>query len=474
MRWVIARVLPVPAPASTRTGPRSASATWRCSGSRASSRSGVGHVGEQLLDDDGWQRGRTVSSQPRRRRRQSSDEPARSRCTRTPWCGYCHRLKGQLDREGISLRRRRHRAAPRGRARSSSGPTTATRPSRRWSTPTAPRRPTRRWRRSRKLAAGRAGRDHHDPGSGPPYQCSTSERQIEMPPGSTMVPASASARICARVNHRASWISRPSTAIAPWSRRPDDPQHQAGRQRPGLVAEVARPRPPPRRSPRRPHGVRRPRASRRAREARERGVAPGRPGVLAAEQQGLVVGPRLAAGDRHDHGRVGARELAAVAVDALELVPGHPGLELASAARAAPGREQPLGQADGVEDERRLLDRRHPGQVREQPTQPDPVVAVRLTAGSRTSANQTRPVPFAEQHAQAVSRCLGGRHPRDGLVDGPHPGAGHDEHAGAGVGPRGVEPGLVGAALPHPVVGICGQLDVRVPHASQASPLRGS
>ena len=20
----------------------------------------------------------------------------------TPWCGYCHRLKGQLDREGIS------------------------------------------------------------------------------------------------------------------------------------------------------------------------------------------------------------------------------------------------------------------------------------------------------------------------------------------------------------------------------------
>ncbi len=21
----------------------------------------------------------------------------------TPWCGYCHRLKGQLDREGISF-----------------------------------------------------------------------------------------------------------------------------------------------------------------------------------------------------------------------------------------------------------------------------------------------------------------------------------------------------------------------------------
>jgi mycoredoxin len=22
----------------------------------------------------------------------------------TPWCGYCHRLKGQLDREGITYR----------------------------------------------------------------------------------------------------------------------------------------------------------------------------------------------------------------------------------------------------------------------------------------------------------------------------------------------------------------------------------
>ena len=23
----------------------------------------------------------------------------------TPWCGYCHRLKGQLDREGITFER---------------------------------------------------------------------------------------------------------------------------------------------------------------------------------------------------------------------------------------------------------------------------------------------------------------------------------------------------------------------------------
>src|SRR5215218_2247168 len=37
MRWVMARVLPVPAPASTRTGPLSAVATSRCSGSSPSS-----------------------------------------------------------------------------------------------------------------------------------------------------------------------------------------------------------------------------------------------------------------------------------------------------------------------------------------------------------------------------------------------------------------------------------------------------
>ena len=30
----------------------------------------------------------------------------------TPWCGYCHRLQSQLDREGIALRRGRHRAGP--------------------------------------------------------------------------------------------------------------------------------------------------------------------------------------------------------------------------------------------------------------------------------------------------------------------------------------------------------------------------
>src|SRR6202042_2799705 len=37
MRWVMARVLPVPAPARMQTGPRTASAAHRCSGSRPAS-----------------------------------------------------------------------------------------------------------------------------------------------------------------------------------------------------------------------------------------------------------------------------------------------------------------------------------------------------------------------------------------------------------------------------------------------------
>ena len=44
IRWVIARVLPVPAPAITATGPVSAVATSRCSGSRASSSASGGAV----------------------------------------------------------------------------------------------------------------------------------------------------------------------------------------------------------------------------------------------------------------------------------------------------------------------------------------------------------------------------------------------------------------------------------------------
>ena len=30
-----------------------------------------------------------------------AEDPVRFVMYSTPWCGYCHRLKGQLDREGI-------------------------------------------------------------------------------------------------------------------------------------------------------------------------------------------------------------------------------------------------------------------------------------------------------------------------------------------------------------------------------------
>ena len=52
----------------------------------------------------------------------------------TPWCGYCHRLKGQLDREGIDYDVVDIEQHPRAPPRSSSRPTTATRPCRPWST----------------------------------------------------------------------------------------------------------------------------------------------------------------------------------------------------------------------------------------------------------------------------------------------------------------------------------------------------
>ena len=52
------------------------------------------------------------------------------------------------------------------------------------------------------------------------------------------MPASASAFISARVNQRASSISSLSTVMSSDDRAADEAEHQAGRQRPGLVAEV--------------------------------------------------------------------------------------------------------------------------------------------------------------------------------------------------------------------------------------------
>src|SRR5688500_16344044 len=90
MRWVIARVLPLPAPASTLTGPRSASATCRCSGSSASSNGTTPRV--RVLGPV------STSLDP------GGDTPVMTfTMFSTPWCGYCHRLKSQLDREGIEF-----------------------------------------------------------------------------------------------------------------------------------------------------------------------------------------------------------------------------------------------------------------------------------------------------------------------------------------------------------------------------------
>src|SRR3954454_24420561 len=101
MRWVIARVLPVPAPASTRTGPRRAEATARCSGSSASSSwSGPG-IWEQSPAMVGWN---LRLGGPQRRREEGQDFVSTPAVTMssTSWCGYCHRLRGQMDREGIT------------------------------------------------------------------------------------------------------------------------------------------------------------------------------------------------------------------------------------------------------------------------------------------------------------------------------------------------------------------------------------
>ena len=137
---------------------------------------------------------------------------------------------------------------------------------------------------------------HQLPGSGPPYQCSTSEREIETPPGSTSVPASASARICARVNHRASWISSPSTSISVDSARAEEARASGW---PAAARAGCRSRSPRRRPTPVSSATSRRTASSSvspgSRKPGQRRVAALRPAVLAAEQAALVVRAGLAA-----------------------------------------------------------------------------------------------------------------------------------------------------------------------------------
>ncbi len=105
-------------------------------------------------------------------------------------------------------------------------------------------------------------------GSGPPYQCSTSRRAIEMPDGSCTSPDAAASRSSSRENQRASVTSTPSTSMCGSSGRRAAADHQRRRERPRLAAQVGdladrRRRPPPP-----PRGARRPRSTRPARRSR--------------------------------------------------------------------------------------------------------------------------------------------------------------------------------------------------------------
>src|SRR6266581_7963086 len=117
----MALVLPAPAPASTQTGPRVASATSRCSGSSAASTaSGPSSSGRYVSTAPPLAIRFAILPHP-------TDAPGKpgdangvasaelvwdGKETRvsepvvmytTPWCGFCRRLKKQLEREGIEV-----------------------------------------------------------------------------------------------------------------------------------------------------------------------------------------------------------------------------------------------------------------------------------------------------------------------------------------------------------------------------------
>src|SRR5262249_188160 len=97
IRWVIARVLPVPAPARMHTGPVGAVTAARCSGSSSWSRPPRAAVAESVTAG--------IMSGPYDVLLSAQDDYSEvsSMITMysTSWCGFCHRLKSQLNREGI-------------------------------------------------------------------------------------------------------------------------------------------------------------------------------------------------------------------------------------------------------------------------------------------------------------------------------------------------------------------------------------
>src|SRR5271166_3570886 len=118
----MARVLPVPAPASTQTAPRVARATSRCSGSSAassvsevSSTASVTHPPPLPLPHPAASGPRaglqgtqpaplvlhdSVIFPPTTRRQRVAGQLT---MYTTPWCGFCRNLKNQLARAGIEM-----------------------------------------------------------------------------------------------------------------------------------------------------------------------------------------------------------------------------------------------------------------------------------------------------------------------------------------------------------------------------------
>ena len=177
----------------------------------------------------------------------------------TTWCGYCRRLKDQMEREGIAYTEVDIEHDP-GAAEFVMSVNGGNQTVPTLLFPDGSALPTPRSRRCataspdpsarcvecgngrpgdhfRQLAAGSA-RGISGESSGPPYQCSMIRREIEMPPDTTTDPSASAAASSSRVNHRAASISSGRSRSSVPSARGREAEHQGRRERPGLVAEV--------------------------------------------------------------------------------------------------------------------------------------------------------------------------------------------------------------------------------------------
>src|ERR1700750_1781453 len=106
MRRGMGRVLPVPAPASTHTGPRAARTASRCSSSRSpmsSSRDVGASTDMRSILAGGCDKSRARRGHVGGIRYVDRLMSSLTMYT-TSWCGYCFRLKMVLKAEGISFK----------------------------------------------------------------------------------------------------------------------------------------------------------------------------------------------------------------------------------------------------------------------------------------------------------------------------------------------------------------------------------